>query len=86
MEQCYAWLEYRINKGLRTRVVIPQILNLPQALPPNLRILLKSVSGAAEKSKILVICSHILLLLFVQFMQFPILNFGLAHYGSEPFK
>ena len=21
---------------------------------------------------------------FVQFMQFPILDFGLAHYGSEP--
>ena len=43
-------------------------------------------SGAAEIS---VICSrhmHIFYFIFVQFMQFPVLDIGLDHYASEPFK
>ena len=41
-----------------------------------------------EDFKILGICSygmHIFYFIFVQFMQFPVLYFGLAHSGSRPF-
>jgi len=29
---------------------------------------------------------HIFYLFFVQFMQFPVLDFGLDHFGSRPFN
>ena len=29
---------------------------------------------------------HIFYFIFVQFMQFPVLDFGLDHYVSEPFN
>jgi len=29
---------------------------------------------------------HIFYLFFVQFMQFPVLDFGLDHFGSRPFS
>ena len=48
--------------------------------------------GSCSKLKIstfLGICSygmHIFYFIFVQFMQFPVLHFGLAHSGSRPFN
>ena len=54
-------------------------------------ILSKCVSGAAENVKIsnfslMFIGYESFYCITVQIMQFPVLDFDLDHYGSEPFK
>jgi len=67
----------------------PQMLNLP---PPNMRILLKCVSGPAENlriSKFRAYTGRICIFfycIFVRFMQFPAHDhLGLDHFASQPF-
>ena len=58
---------------------------------PNLEILLKWVSGAAINLRFSKFWAYTHMgcaffnFIFVQFMQFPVLHFGLAHSGSRPF-
>ena len=58
--------------------------------PLNMGILSKCVSGAAENVKIsnfsLMFIGYVsFYCITVQIMQFPVLDFGLDQYGSEPF-
>ena len=62
---------------LRTRVA-----NIELA-PLNLRILLKCVSGAAEISRISKFSVIPIAYLLLYFVQFPVLDFGLGHSGSQ---
>ena len=75
-------LWFVLYEGLRTRVV--------ELAPPNMGILSKRVSGAAENVKIsnfsLMFIGYVsFYCITVQIMQFPVLDFELDQYGSEPF-
>ena len=82
------WLYY---EGLRTRVIKTHKIEFPPPPPPpKLRNTLKICFRSCSKFKIFGhnyahYGKHIFYFIFVQFMQFPVVDFGLAHSGSRPF-
>ena len=75
-------------KGWEPEWSNPTELNVPSKLGNTLNMCFRSCSKF-KISTFLGICSyglHIIYFIFVQFMQFPVLHFGLAHSGSWPFN